>query len=220
MPAYYARSVESFLADSVTSILGVLSQANAQAKFLQLESAAIEAWRQQVEILQQELSALLLTLPESTNWGVLLEFPIPRRQRRVDTVLLAIDLIFVIEFKSGKADHSAFRQVEDYALDLADFHAPSRSVPLIPIVVAPDSVHVPSSAVDHTSPVRSVIACKPGHLAIELARYFRLYSPHSQNPISLEAWNNGILSTCPNYHRGRSGNFLWYGSSGNSTRSC
>jgi len=60
--------------------------------------------------------------------GVLLEFPIPRRQQRVDVVLLARDLIFVLEFKGGISDQRwlAMRQVEEYALDLADFYAPSR----------------------------------------------------------------------------------------------
>jgi hypothetical protein len=52
MPAYYARSVGEFLKDTDASILGVLADANARAKFLQLESAAIEAWNQQFSVLR------------------------------------------------------------------------------------------------------------------------------------------------------------------------
>lgn len=133
MPAYYARSVGEFLKDTDASILGVLADANAEANFLQLESAAIEAWNQQFSVLREALSK---TPPDSSQWRLLLEFPIPRRQRRIDVVLLARDLIFVIEFKTGRADSSALRQVEDYALDLADFHAPSRDRILVPLVVA------------------------------------------------------------------------------------
>lgn len=197
MPAYYARTVDQFLADSPTSILGALTEANSQAKFLQLESAAVEAWRQEFEILREEFSKLIHSLPASSRWGLLLEFPIPRRQRRIDLALLARDIIFVIEFKAGRADHAAFRQVEDYSLDLADFHAPSRNTPLIPIVVSPDAARHSPSSDNRRSVVKDVTACEPSHLALELERQFRLYSRDSADPIALHAWDNGVYRPVP-----------------------
>jgi hypothetical protein len=56
MPAYYARSVGEFLKDTDASILGVLVKENIRAKFLQLESAAIEAWNHQFPVLREALS--------------------------------------------------------------------------------------------------------------------------------------------------------------------
>jgi hypothetical protein len=72
-----------------------------------------------------------------SDWGLLMEFPIPRRQQRIDLVVLARDIIFVVEFKSGLSNQRspALHQVEDYALDLADFHAPSHGRVIVPIVV-------------------------------------------------------------------------------------
>ena len=57
------------------------------------------------------------------------------------SVLLTDRAILVLEFKIGA---TAFemrdrRQVEDYALDLFDFHAGSRSHPIVPILIASDA---------------------------------------------------------------------------------
>ena len=75
MPAYYARNVGEFLSESDTYILGALAQANSNANFLQLESAAIDAWRCQFDILRGALSTITRSLPGSAGWGLLLEFP-------------------------------------------------------------------------------------------------------------------------------------------------
>jgi hypothetical protein len=67
-----------------------------------------------------------------------LEYPIPRRGKRIDAVILAEDLIVVVEFKCGsrKYDREARLQVEDYCLDLRDFHGESRQRILVPVLVA------------------------------------------------------------------------------------
>src|SRR5690348_3738423 len=95
MPAYYSASVESFLLASVDHILGALADAYNKAGFAGLISDQIEAWRTQVQILRSAIPSDL------TQSSILLEFPIPRRQRRIDVVLLLRDLIVPIEFKTG-----------------------------------------------------------------------------------------------------------------------
>ncbi len=196
MPAYYARHVVEFLSESDTSILGALAQANSEAKFLQLESAAIEAWRSQFDILRGTLSTITESVAESSRWGLLLEFPIPRRQRRIDLVLLACDVVFVIEFKTAKPDKAAFRQVEDYALDLADFHAPSRYAVLVPIVVAPGP-SIQATNVIERSRVKGVQGCEPSDLASLLERNFSLYTSGQSTQIELNSWNDGVYRPVP-----------------------
>ena len=64
---------------------------------------------------------------------MILEYPIPRRQKRIDAVVLSQERIFCLEFKTGgqKLPHSALNQVEDYALDLVIGEGPAaRSVRL------------------------------------------------------------------------------------------
>src|SRR5271157_3722137 len=55
-------------------------------------------------------------------WGLLLEFSIPRKELRIDIVLLVRSLVVVIEAKSGSAGSDAKRQIEEYAMLLHYFH--------------------------------------------------------------------------------------------------
>ncbi len=58
--------------------------------------------------------------------------------KRADAVVVTENIVFVIEFKAGASEHqrSAFDQVEDYALDLKNFHEGSHSVAIVPVLVS------------------------------------------------------------------------------------
>jgi DUF2075 family protein len=58
--------------------------------------------------------------------------------KRVDCLLIIKNIVFVIEFKVGEKEflNSNLEQVWDYALDLKNFHKPSHSLLLVPILVA------------------------------------------------------------------------------------
>ncbi len=58
--------------------------------------------------------------------------------KRADAVLVSGNIVFVIEFKIGASEHvsSAFNQVEDYALDLKNFHEGSHTIPIVPVLVS------------------------------------------------------------------------------------
>ncbi len=161
MPAYYANSVGGFLTDSPTSVSWELVQANEHTGFLQLEHSQTEVWRDSIEILRRSLGSIVGRLSEAAHWGLLLEFPIPRRQKRVDLILLGRDLIFVVEFKATKADASAYAQVEDYALDLANFHAASHHARIVPVVVAPSFISRVEARQDSESQVLLPQSCRP-----------------------------------------------------------
>jgi hypothetical protein len=69
---------------------------------------------------------------------VLLEYPLLRLGRRADAIILSPGAVLVLEFKAGAEhfDNAGREQVEDYALDLQDFHAGCRRTPIVPILVA------------------------------------------------------------------------------------
>lgn len=94
------------------------------------------AWTETLEVLRNGLTELAAAEPESTSWRVVLEYEIPRRSGRIDCVILARERLLVLEFKSGPSDRAAERQVEDYALELSDFHAGSHGRMILPIVCA------------------------------------------------------------------------------------
>ena len=132
--AYYSAPVSAFLTDDAERILGVLTTEHHHA----LEEQQRWAWLQQISLLKSALTNL-------TRGWLFLEFFIPRRGKRVDAVLIAQNIVFVIEFKVGARDHTAsgFDQVEDYALDLKNFHEGSHFVAIVPILVASEAKRKP-----------------------------------------------------------------------------
>jgi len=126
MRAYYTADRARFTADTTDHILGELTTRHSFA----LEMRQRDAWRQQVEILRGALAQI-------PAYTLHLEFAIPRMGKRADAVLVIGDAIFVIEFKVGSDsfDRHAIEQVEDYALDLKNFHAGSHDLSIVPILV-------------------------------------------------------------------------------------
>lgn len=125
--AYYHAPIQTFIADDSERLLGVLTAGHHHS----LEEQQRWAWTQQISILKSALSGVL-------DGHVFLEFYIPRMGKRADAVLVGRKVVLVIEFKAGAAEYSAYAldQVEDYALDLKNFHEGSHSVPVIPLLVS------------------------------------------------------------------------------------
>ena len=133
--AYYNAPLQGFVADDTERILGVLTTEHHHA----LEEQQRWAWLQQISILKTAFSG-------RPDGRIFLEFYIPRMGKRADAVLIAGDIVFVIEFKAGASGHtsSAFEQVEDYALDLKNFHEGSHSVPIVPVLVSTSAESQPT----------------------------------------------------------------------------
>jgi hypothetical protein len=141
--AYYDSLISQFLADDPARILGVLAAGHHHS----LDELQRWAWVQQITILRASLSCI-------QDGRVFFEFYIPRMGKRADVVVISGNIVFVIEFKVGASEHTsvAFAQVEDYALDLKNFHEGSHLVPIVPILVstkaASEPLHEPQFAKD------------------------------------------------------------------------
>ena len=126
---YYKDTIENFLQKSIEEIIGSITLSN------QFDSTLLQnrSWELQIPILKEALQGL-----EGT---IYFEFSIPRMGKRVDTLLLIDNVIFVIEFKVGESKflHSNIEQVWDYALDLKNFHEPSHHAVIAPILVATEA---------------------------------------------------------------------------------
>jgi hypothetical protein len=66
------------------------------------------------------------------------EYDLLRLEKRADCVILTDRAVLVLEIKDGASAYSPadLRQAEDYALDLRDFHAACRTIPVVPVLVA------------------------------------------------------------------------------------
>ncbi|MDC7694127.1 DUF2075 domain-containing protein [Asticcacaulis sp. DXS10W] len=177
MRAYYTADREKFFSDSDDQILGELARANTFA--LDLEQKG--AWLQQIPILRNALMAI-------DAFTLYFEFTIPRMGKRADAVVVIGDCIFITEFKVGSEgfDRHAIEQVEDYALDLKNFHAGSHHLSIVPILVATRAKtslkSQPELALDHVSkPLLSNV--------IDLGDILRnAAAPHRHRQLDVAQW--------------------------------
>ncbi len=134
--AFYSASIEAFLREPATSILGEITLNSG----FSIELTQRDAWVSQIQILQSELK------PYSQRGCIFLEFVVPRLGKRIDVLVLIDHVIFVIEFKVGESEFNryALDQVWDYALDLKNFHEPSHTCVIAPILIATNTKGIAS----------------------------------------------------------------------------
>lgn len=124
--SYYSDTISGFTETSTAEILACLVQSHEFA----LEQTQRDAWIAQIEILKGAL--------QSFSGSVYFEYSIPRMGKRADVIALIGPVIFVLEFKVGEREFSAYAidQVWDYALDLKNFHETSHERFIAPILIA------------------------------------------------------------------------------------
>lgn len=201
MPAYLRRTVDEFTREEPNAVIGTLQQAYASDGFVSQYTRQTQAWDHVVPELQQVFAQLLRSRPEAKDWTILLEYPLYRLRRRIDAVVLAENLIVVVECKVGAdvftgADR---RQVEEYALDLRDFHAQSHHRKIVPVLWSTDaesSVRTAWSALTPASgTVHDVVEVGRACLAPFLAA---LPAYTTEAALSGEDWDNSAYRPVPN----------------------
>lgn len=135
MASWHCSSVGAFLKEPISTVVGALSSASAD-RHQAANPQQMEAWRESLNF----LVGAFTQADENGDWGVLLEYEIPRRGRRPDAVILVEQTIFVVEFKCGSSsfDRAALLQATEYSKDLRDFHEESRNRQVVPVLVATD----------------------------------------------------------------------------------
>lgn len=131
MRAWLSLSLREFAAVPDATVAAYLAAAQAR-RHAGIEPAQMNAWEATAALLRGALTDF------PGDWRILFEYDLLRLERRIDAVLLTDRAIFVIEVKHRASTHeaAALAQAEDYALDLFDFHAASRTHPILPVLVA------------------------------------------------------------------------------------
>jgi hypothetical protein len=168
LPAFFRSTVSLFLQMDPAQLAGSLS-ASLIKNFSGNHAQQLRAWTTQLEILRTSLSSAINERVQ--DWGILWEYPLLRLQRRLDVVLLCGQSIVVVEFKVGATSYqsSDLRQVEDYALDLRDFHEASNDRTIIPVLCATEAPPSPI-LLDDGPGVGSVSRCNKDTIGDLLAR--------------------------------------------------
>jgi hypothetical protein len=195
--AYARYPIGTLLLANAAEILGTLQQRYAQDGFASQYTQQTKAWDGFISVLQAELTALVADCPDAANWGVLLEYPLYRLRKRIDAVILTTNQILVLEAKVGENQFRAEdeRQVEDYALDLRDFHAGCRDHVLIPVLWCTNAPEAKADCradpVDGVTPVQRV---GTGQLRTVLRRFV---SSHSHARLVLDKWDAAPYQPVP-----------------------
>ncbi len=201
MPAFYRASIAEFLHVSESELTGRLTTEYAHSGFQSQPTSQTIAWIADIVRLHSILAEVTNKNTAAADWSILLEFPIPRKEKRIDVVILARGVIVILELKSSAQGIEAIRQAEEYALLLHYFHGPSDRRRIIPLVVAPSTrqskqrqqqflpiLEAPSYWI---SPVDQV---SWSHLADTL---LSIELDPSATPVDLLAWDNGEYRPVP-----------------------
>jgi hypothetical protein len=197
-----ALRIEDVATTNFDKVLGALTAHSSRSLSTSTEAKQVDVWRETWGWLNEAVAHLLATNPSASTWVLCLEYSIPRRSGRIDAVLLAGDLVFVIEFKKTSADSSALRQAEDYALELLDFHEPSHDRALF-------SHRMCGRGNDGPGSTRSEVWRRDDeHLLAQRARFDAAALAHDSSlrgarPDRLRCMVGWRVSTDPNDHRGR-----------------
>lgn len=101
MAAFYRATVADFLAAEPAALMLRLTTGVVGMGF-DLRADQHSAWLEQARILQQSLTQLSQQMPTASAWGLLLEYQIPGRPKRLDAVLLdGAGIIAIVQSRCG-----------------------------------------------------------------------------------------------------------------------
>ncbi|MHB2210631.1 DNA/RNA helicase domain-containing protein [Methylobacterium sp. CM6257] len=139
--SFYSATVPTFLDDDPHTIIGRLSSGH--AKFhAAADAEQLRAWDREIHLLKEALQLISQT---TVNWTVMIECPLLRLGKRLDTVILAPGTVIIIEFKTGRqlSNSSGRTQVGRYAQLLRDFHEVSQQQRIVPVLCVENAKHTP-----------------------------------------------------------------------------
>ena len=193
MPALYAAPLRKFLEINPKQLLGTLTSGLAKEGF-DTNVGTTFSWEQEIAELQTALCQMPDRLPAAVQWSVLLEYVLPIVGQRLDCVLLADDMIFVIEYKGGSSTsaRAALQQAQEYALNLVDFHEASRRRTAVPVAVGAFKTSI---AMDFSCEHQGA-AVSPAELPDLLAQSHKIWGAKS-TPIEVNEWNNSRYFPVP-----------------------
>ena len=145
--AWYSSSRREFLILETSTVVAKLSD-HATRDGWHIEPEQHEEWTASVSILQQQLTRKVQVLQSVLSdpsleafETIVLEYDLRRRGLRIDCLLLGQGIIVVLEFKRGDVLKAHIDQIENYCVNLVEFHGETRrlceeeKVILVPVIV-------------------------------------------------------------------------------------
>ena len=127
----YASTISDFFCKSESEIVHMLTENN---EFSSTRRTTMDSWHEEVRSIQKALASY-----KEEDGFVAFEYTIPRVGGRIDCVIGLRGILFILEFKTGEEQNADAdkEQLEQYVIDLKNFHFESYDIPIAPIWVVP-----------------------------------------------------------------------------------
>jgi len=135
MACFYHATVAEFLSQTDDTILARLAVGYAGRGYTTQYTDQTLTWERDLHSLRTSLLQCVSASNEARAWGLILEFSIPKKELRIDIVLLIGETVVILEAKTGEAGAQAKQQIEEYALLLHYFHKASNDRRIVPVLV-------------------------------------------------------------------------------------
>jgi len=198
MGAFYSNTVTNFVNDDSKSIIGSLATQSGIAGFHQLLHSQTLSWGEEINVLQSSLNKAIIQNPQIGKFGILLEYPIARRAKRIDAVIIANNLVIVIEFKVGQSEYlnADKEQLLDYCLDIRDFHFESRNKIIVPVLIATNGNEIENICLESPELVKEIFYSNSNNLATTIVQILKQFNDDSSE-LNYKQWDASDYSPTP-----------------------
>ena len=183
--SYYSATIAEFLQQSDSEILGIIHSNDISAETTIQQS---NTWESEVHILKNQLRSF-------SDGRIIFEYTIPRMGKRVDTVVLYKNIVFLLEFKVGDKEYrqSTYDQVYDYALDLRNFQKESHDKLIVPIMVSTNAPRYQNTLTERERIIEP-IRCNAQNLGVSIKYIAQQYNEPEFN---YALWENSEYLPTP-----------------------
>lgn len=183
--SYYSATIAEFLQQSDSEILGIIHSNDISAETTIQQS---NTWESEVQILKNQLRSF-------SDGRIIFEYTIPRMGKRVDTVVLYKNIVFLLEFKVGDKEYrqSTYDQIYDYALDLRNFQKESHDKLIVPIMVSTNALRYQNTLVERERIIEP-IRCNAQNLGVSIKYIAQQYNEPEFN---YALWENSEYLPTP-----------------------
>lgn len=183
--SYYSATIAEFLQQSDSEILGIIHSNDISAETTIQQS---NTWESEVQILKNQLRSF-------SDGRIIFEYTIPRMGKRVDTVVLYKNIVFLLEFKVGDKEYrqSTYDQVYDYALDLRNFQKESHNKLIVPIMVSTNAPRYQNTLTERERIIEP-IRCNAQNLGVSIKYIAQQYNEPEFN---YALWENSEYLPTP-----------------------
>lgn len=181
---YYSATIQNFLAQDSNAILGILVK---NYQMAQLNEMMEYSWEEEIPILKEQLQSF-------TDGHIILEYVIPRMGKRIDAVFISANIVFLLEFKVGDNESTAYDQVLDYALDLKNFQKESHDKLLVPIAVITEAQKCENTFEIYEDKVAKPLFATKDNLGKVIAA---VIVNNNEKSFDYKSWENSIYLPTP-----------------------